>query len=56
MTHTQTPGDPVAARPLPTAARLIGGLTVGAVGGVIAALLAPWQGVPLLVWVAPSLT
>ncbi|MGI8851405.1 MAG: DUF1345 domain-containing protein [Acidimicrobiales bacterium] len=36
--------------------RLVGGLAVGAVAGVIAAFLVPWQAVPLLVWVGASLT
>lgn len=56
MTHSQAAGEPVAGRPFSTAVRLIAGLAVGAVAGVIAAFLAPWQAVPLLVWVAASLT
>jgi uncharacterized membrane protein len=36
--------------------RLIGGLAVGAVAGVIAVFLVPWQAVPLLVWIGASLT
>jgi uncharacterized membrane protein len=56
MTHSQTAGEPVAGRPFSSALRLIVGLVVGAAAGVIAALFAPWQAVPLLVWVAASVT
>lgn len=56
MTHSQAADGSVAGRPFSTAMRLIAGLAVGAVAGVIAAFLAPWQAVPLLVWVAASLT
>jgi uncharacterized membrane protein len=43
-------------RPFSTPVRLIAGLTVGTVAGLIAAFVAPWQAVPLLTWVAAALT
>jgi uncharacterized membrane protein len=49
-------GGAVTGRPFSTAVRLIGALAVGAVAGVIAVFLVPWQALPLLVWVGASLT
>jgi uncharacterized membrane protein len=46
----------VTGRPFSTGARLTAGLAAGAVAGTISALLAPWQAVPLLTWVAAALT
>lgn len=43
-------------RPFSTGVRLAAGVAVGAIAGLIAAFLAPWQAVPLLVWVGAALT
>jgi len=43
-------------RPFSTTQRLAASLTVGALAGIATGLIAPWQAVPLLGWVAASLT
>ena len=43
-------------RPFSTTTRLAASLVVGAVSGIVTGLAAPWQAVPLLAWVAASLT
>lgn len=56
MTNPPVAGEHDRGRPLSTPRRLGAGLAVGAAAGLIAAFVAPWQAVPLLVWVATALT
>ena len=46
----------MALQPHSAVAHVTAALAVGVVAGAVAGFLAPWQGVPLLVWVAASLT
>jgi uncharacterized membrane protein len=43
-------------QPLPAVTRLVRASGVGAVVGIVAALVAPWQTVPLLAWSAAAVT
>jgi uncharacterized membrane protein len=50
------PAEAVDRGAYPLTARLLVAVAMGAASGVIAAVLAPWQTVPLLVWDATALT
>jgi uncharacterized membrane protein len=56
MTDYPPIDSPLGRRPFSVTTRLLASLAVGAVLGVIAGLTSAWQAVPLLTWVAASLT